>query len=42
MTGNNGFMAKSFAMLVNIDNLVGSDFAKGLASMKAVVERPQA
>jgi uncharacterized protein YndB with AHSA1/START domain len=38
MTGHNGFMAKAFCMLMDMDKLVGSDFEKGLASMKTVAE----
>ncbi len=38
MTGQNNFMMKGFNLLMNMDKLVGSDFEKGLASMKAAVE----
>jgi len=38
MTGHNGFMAKAFCMFMNMDKMVGSDFEKGLASMKPVAE----
>jgi hypothetical protein len=38
MTGNNNFMAKAFSLLMNMDKLIGSDFEKGLAGMKAVSE----
>jgi hypothetical protein len=38
MRGRNGFIAKAFAMVVDFDAMVGGDFAKGLAAMKAVVE----
>jgi hypothetical protein len=40
MTGTNNFMAKAFGLLMNMDKLVGSDFEKGLAGMKAVAEAP--
>ena len=40
MTGSNNFMAKAFGLLMNMDKLVGSDFEKGLAGMKAVAEAP--
>lgn len=39
MSGTNGFMGKMFCMFMDMDRLVGSDFEKGLAGMKAVVER---
>ena len=38
MTGVNGFMGKAFGLIMNIDKLVGADFEKGLAQMKAVAE----
>jgi uncharacterized protein YndB with AHSA1/START domain len=38
MTGHNGFLAKAFCMFMDMDKLVGSDFEKGLASMKTVTE----
>jgi hypothetical protein len=38
MTGRNGFIAKAFCLLVNMDKLIGRDFDKGLASMKSIVE----
>jgi uncharacterized protein YndB with AHSA1/START domain len=39
MSGENkDFMSKAFAMFVDMDKLVGRDFEKGLASMKAVAE----
>ncbi|MFI5314719.1 MAG: SRPBCC family protein [Myxococcota bacterium] len=38
MEGRNGFMGKAFGLLVNMDQLVGSDFAKGLAALKALAE----
>ncbi|MFN0197661.1 MAG: SRPBCC family protein [Planctomycetaceae bacterium] len=38
MTGQNNFMMKGFNLLMNMDKLVGGDFEKGLASMKAAVE----
>ncbi len=39
MTGKNGFMSKAFNLFMNIEKMVGGDFEKGLAKMKAVVER---
>ena len=38
MTGKNGFVAKAFHLMMNIDKLVGGDFAKGLAQLKSLVE----
>lgn len=38
MSGTNGFMAKAFSLLMNMDKMVGADFEKGLAAMKTIVE----
>ena len=38
MTGKNNFMSKAFCMFMNMDKMVGKDFEKGLAQLKAVVE----
>jgi hypothetical protein len=38
MEGNNGFAGKAFALFMNMDKMVGADFEKGLASMKALAE----
>lgn len=38
MLGNNNFMSKMFGLFMSCDNMVGRDFEKGLAAMKAVVE----
>jgi hypothetical protein len=38
MTGQNGFMGKAFALVMNMDKLVGSDFEKGLAALKQQAE----
>ena len=38
MAGRQGFCAKAFCMFMDMDKLVGSDFEKGLAGMKALVE----
>ena len=40
MTGENKGAAKVFAKLFNMDKLVGKDFEKGLARLKAVSEQP--
>ena len=39
MTGTNNFMAKAFHLIMNMEKLVGPDFEKGLAQLKAVVEQ---
>jgi len=38
MTGKVNFMCKVFGLLMDGDKMVGKDFEKGLASMKAIVE----
>lgn len=38
MTGHNNFMAKAIHLFMNMDKMIGSQFDKGLASMKSVVE----
>lgn len=38
MHGENNFMSKQMHALFNIDKMVGADFEKGLAKLKAVVE----
>lgn len=38
MEGRNGFMAKAAGVFMNMDELVGKDFEKGLAKMKALAE----
>jgi hypothetical protein len=38
MIGNNNFMCKAFSLFMNMDKMVGSDFEKGLAGMKSLVE----
>ena len=38
MFGTNNFMAKAFGLFMNMDQLVGGDFEKGLAQLKAVAE----
>lgn len=39
MTGENAGLAKLFAKVMPTDRLVGGDFEKGLAALKAVVEQ---
>lgn len=38
MTGHNDFMGKAMSMFMDVDQMIGSDFEKGLASMKTVAE----
>ena len=38
MFGKNNFMSKAFGLFVNCDNMIGKDFEKGLAQMKAEAE----
>jgi hypothetical protein len=38
MIGRKNFMLKAFGLFMNMDKMVGGDFEKGLANMKAVVE----
>lgn len=35
------FMSKAICMCMNMDKVIGSKFEEGLASMKAIVEKPQ-
>ncbi len=38
MSGTNGFMGKAFDLVMNMDRMLGKDFEKGLANLKAVAE----
>jgi hypothetical protein len=38
MSGKNNFFFKAFGLFVNCDKLIGGDFEKGLAALKAVAE----
>ena len=38
MEGRNNFMAKAIHLVMNMDRMIGGQFEKGLAQMKAVVE----
>jgi hypothetical protein len=38
MTGKNNFAGKVFGLFVNCDTMIGSQFEKGLAAMKSLVE----
>lgn len=41
MSGRNNFMGKAFGMFINCDKMVGGQFAKGLATLKSLSEKPQ-
>jgi hypothetical protein len=38
MSGRRNFMLKAFSLFMDMDKMVGGDFEKGLANMKALVE----
>ena len=38
MSGKNNFMGRAFCLFMNMDQMVGADFEKGLAAMKSIVE----
>ena len=38
MTGTNNFMAKAIHLVMNMDRMIGGQFDRGLADMKAAVE----
>jgi len=40
MSGKKNFVSKAFCLFFNMDKMVGADFEKGLASLKAIVEKP--
>lgn len=40
MFGTNNFMGKAISLIMDCDKMVGAEFEKGLASMKAIVESP--
>jgi Polyketide cyclase / dehydrase and lipid transport len=40
MFGTNDFMGKAISLIMDCDKMVGGEFEKGLASMKAIVEAP--
>jgi len=42
MDGNNNFISKAFHLVMNMDKLIGGDFERGLAAMKANAERSPA
>jgi hypothetical protein len=38
MDGRNGFMGKAISLVMNMDQMVGGDFEKGLVALKAAAE----
>ena len=38
MEGENGFMAKAFSVIMNMDSLVGKDFEEGLSNLNKVAQ----
>jgi len=38
MTGKNNFIAKLFCLFMNMDNMIGGQFEKGLADLKTIAE----
>jgi len=38
MSGRNNFIAKAMCLFMNMDKMVGGEFEKGLAQMKAITE----
>ncbi len=38
LDGRNGFPAKAMGLVMNMDRMIGDDFEKGLAHMKAIAE----
>ena len=41
MTGSSNFLTKAFCLFKSMDKMVGGDFEKGLAQLKAVAEGVQ-
>lgn len=41
MKGTNGYVARAMSIFIDMDKMIGPDFEKGLASLKAEVERPR-
>lgn len=40
MIGHKGFLSKAVCMFMDMDKMLGGDFEKGLAAMKALAEKP--
>ena len=41
MTGSSPFMFKLMGLFMNMDNMIGKDFEKGLAAMKSIAEQKE-
>jgi hypothetical protein len=42
MAGENNFIGKAISLVIDCEKMVGGDFEKGLANIKAIVEKPAA
>jgi len=40
MTGRNNFLAKLFCLIISSEKMIGGQFEKGLAKLKALLEAP--
>lgn len=40
MSGENNFIAKAMCLFMNMDKMIGGEFEKGLAALKAIAETP--
>lgn len=40
MSGTNDYVGKLMCLFMDMDKMVGGDFERGLASIKAIVEKP--
>ena len=41
MSGQNNFISKAVCMFMNMDQMVGKEYEKGLADLKSIVEKPK-
>jgi hypothetical protein len=39
MSGRNNFIGKAFGLFMNLDKMIGADFERGLAGMRAIAEK---
>lgn len=39
MSGNNDFMSKAFSLFMNMEEMIGKDYEKGLNNLKPIVEK---
>ncbi len=40
MTGENNFIGRAISLVIDCEKMIGGDFDKGLANIKAIVEKP--